>query len=201
VADWDDGVDLDLYTFLPVSTSGAVIGAGSSGHADDVGAGDLTLAGFGFKTRWNRDGGGNSDPLGMESVTMLATALKPFYNLTATDRYDFFLTDYGDDLLNSTPIVVRLWRAGLPVSVGVAPFPAAPYAYSLTDLCDIDGVDNVPGNGDDETWLHIGHIGAGPVAATAGSTFILDDTCGPSTGTGGVWPYAVTNTISTASDK
>ncbi len=199
VADWDDGIDLDLYTFLPISTpfNGAVIGAGGSGSPDDVGVGDLSATGF-FKTRWNRDGG-FGDPLGMESVTMLATALKPFYNIGVLDKYDFFLTDYGSGDINITPITVRLWRGGLPVPVGVTPFPAAPYAYWITALCDSDGVDNIAGNADDE-WLKVGHLGAGPVAATAGSTFTIDDTCGVG-GVGGIWPYSITNSTSTAFGK
>jgi subtilisin family serine protease len=166
VANWDrDGSDLDLYTWLPSAHPG-VVGPGASGHLQDLGPGDLSAFPF---ARWNRDGGAG-DWLGAESITIMPRPgfpTIPYYNLTSTDQYDFFVTDYGSGELNQD-VFFRLWVGGKIV-------PGSFVVKSVT--CDTDGADNILGNFDDEVWWHAGYI--------QGSTFTLDDQCGPVP----IWPY------------
>ncbi len=170
----DDPRDLDLFTFLPAGIAtlptkiiGNPFAADWFYNEDGVEAGSLynplLVGGLPltppFKTRWNRDGGSlYYDQLGMESVSMAPStvATNPYWNnplLVATPKYEFFLTDYGageDSMLSySGPIVVRFWRAGLPIVAkdintnlniqggdGINMLPLqAPYAYSLQSDC------------------------------------------------------------------
>jgi hypothetical protein len=221
VTDWDytnvgNGAELDLFTYLPTALSFApkIIGNPSGADLFDsisgVTAGVLftpSVVGFtpNYKTRWNLDGG---NPLyggvGVESVTMMATGTAPFWNsVGSSNSYDFYLNDYGaggtDMLGNSGPVVVRVWRAGLPIAAtnGVTP---APFAYSLSAVCNSAGVDTFSGTkafNADNQWLHIGHFGG---STTTLSNFYLDDSCvvgdvplggGANLNPGGGLPYGV----------
>ena len=209
VADWDYGnvnseasnpADLDLLTFIPQ----AALGGDDTVIGNPMGAGNFFNAGVfegnlytpldptvsAYRTRWYHDGGNPSVNFGIgtEAVSMMSAPglpLNPYFNYPAssTNKYEFFLTDYGAGLNDmrgyvGSPVVVRLWRNGQPAAgkVGGVLETAAtlPYAYSMfnnfTTTCDSDGVDNLPSNGNgDDYWLKIGDI--------TGKDFNLSDTC------------------------
>lgn len=108
---WYDGTDLDLYAFLPnFSSVGGVVGPGGSGRLDDFGPGLLTDF---PRARWNRDGG-FGDWHGIESISIVPRPgfpTMPYYNQTAYDYYDFFLTDYDSGDLDQ-PFIFRMWVGG-----------------------------------------------------------------------------------------
>lgn len=169
---WTTWSGLDLYTWLPVvSSPGGVVGAGGSGHPSDLGPGDLSDFPY---ARWNRDGG-FKDWLGLESISIAPhNATTPYYNLTTGDFYDFLATDYGTGDLNQN-VFFRVWANGRIV-------PGS-YMWKFA-ICDIDGADNIPGNGDDEVWWYAGYMQF--------NTFYSMDQCGQgNTGPGGVWPYSI----------
>ncbi len=165
VADWL-WRDLDLYAWLPdVSSIGGVVGSGGSGHPDDLGPG--LLSDF-PRARWNRDGGAG-DWLGSESISIMPRPgfpTMPYYNQTASDYYDFLLTDYGSGALNQD-VFFRLWVGGKIVGF-----------VDKTAWCDTDGSDDILGNADDEIWWYAGWMQFG--------SFALVDACG----TADIWPYA-----------
>lgn len=180
VANWGtSSTDLDLYTWLPtVSSVGGVVGAGWSGHAQDLGPGDLSDF---PRARWNFDGG-FANWLPSESTSILprtgATTM-PYYNQTANDFYDFLLTDYGSGDLNQS-VFFRIWVNGKIV----------PNSFVWKSaICDTDGVDDTPNTSDDEVWWYAGWMNFG--------AFTAEDVCGAggTGGGGGIWPYATTGNV------
>lgn len=213
VADWDysngwGNIDLDLFTYLPQAALGAddtIIGNRRDGadwfyNLDGVFEGNLYApldpSITAYRTRWYHEGGNQNvnNGVGTEAVAMAPAPglpLNPYFNTAAAplNQYDFYLNDYGaggDDMAwYAGPIVVRLWRAGLPAAAKISgvlePVTTMPYAYSLfndyTTTCDSDGVDNMvttdPAtdkiNNADNEWLYIGNI--------IGKDFNLEDTC------------------------
>ncbi len=186
VADWGwSSTDLDLYAWLPtVSSSGGVVGAGASGHLDDLGPG--LLSDF-PRARRNRDGGW-SDWLPSESISIVPRPgfpTMPYYNQTAGDFYDFLLTDYGQlsDPTNPTSgflnqdVFFRVWVGGKIVGF-----------VEKAATCDTDGADNILGNADDEVWWYAGSMQFG--------AFTVKDQCGPAgAAPGGIWPYAASGQV------
>jgi subtilisin family serine protease len=207
VTEWgtpeDTGIDFDLYTFLPQEAGQDIIGNSSEDYDDTynltgrvnltspISEGILSTL-YMDKTRWNFNGGiygAGYLGTGAESVTMMTGTLTtaPFYNSTAynaANQYQFFATDYGESEYDGK-FVVRLWRAGLPVSNepaadGVAgPYPlatAAPYVYTIhtvnpDDALDLYCDDNLDGtnfdgdgtigtsvNNADNEWIKLGHM-------------------------------------------
>ncbi len=175
VANWSwYSSDLDLYTWLPVvSSPGGVVGPGVSGSMD-YGPGDLSDF---PRARWNRDGGAG-DWLGAESTSIVpktSTTTTPYYNQTAFDYYDFLLTDYGSGALNQN-VFFRVWAGGKIVPGSFV---------QKSPVCDTDGMDDTPGNADDEVWWYAGWMNL--------ASFTAADVCGVAgpVSSGGIWPYAI----------
>ena len=176
VANWPSNqtspTNLDMYTFLPniiATGNGAVIGAGASGNAKDIGEGSFDALLPYPKARWNRDGGNavGGDWMGLESTGILTKPgfpLLPYFN---SDKYDFFVKENtGVEFTTSGAITFRIWRGGLILTNGTVISAGTPCVAGPND------------------WWHAGSL------AGATGVFTAANTCGTgAVGGGGVWPY------------
>lgn len=167
---WLWNTDLDIVTFLPGEIGVPPIWSYEGGE----------LSAF-PRLLYNREGGW-TDPLGMESLTIMprpSTPTAPFYNV-GTRHYDFFLYEWETAGLNTSGVHARVWQNGKLVA-----------SVFKTDVCDSDGPDNVYGNNDpddpayddDEVFWKIGSYTGG--VFTPANQCSIDNTSGG----GGILPY------------
>ena len=111
VLNWGWGDNLDLYTWVPMSSGGAVVGAGDSGSEFDFGPGKLQDF---PRARWNRDGG--PWDMGLESVSIVpkpGVPTAPYYlTSSSSEGYNFIVTDYGSGALDYG-VFFRYWVGGV----------------------------------------------------------------------------------------
>jgi hypothetical protein len=214
VTDWGynaiDPTNLDLFTYLPLSTGLNVVGNPNvdgvlfNPSGGSIFAGNLGLpATSNYRTRWNRDGGtslfGNDNTESVSMNTATVATFPAWNEATSNDTYNFFVTDYGfggNSMQDFTgPIVVRVWRAGVPISGTLPAVTQPPFAYSTSDYgttsvtqCDSDGVDNkkasdtlVLADNNDNEFLKLGHI--------TKDVFTFDLSCGVGA-VPGILPYS-----------